>query len=195
MSKAANTRKYILEHAFDLVYHHGYQATSIDKIIETTSVTKGAFFYHFKNKQQMGLALIREVIFPRIKEGLIFPLSSFEDPIEGIYTTISNFMLGTSEKQLMNGCPTNNLVQEMAPLDEEFREALIEIMSLWEKTIASLLVKAEEQGRLWSGHDFDAIARYIVASYEGARATGKLYRSHDYYRQYLSQLRSYLESL
>ena len=96
MKKADATRKYILERAFNLTYQNGYQATSIDRIIETTEVTKGAFYYHFKNKEEMGIALIKAVIFPKIKTGLILPLSEFDDPIEGIQQTISEYIMNTS---------------------------------------------------------------------------------------------------
>ncbi len=48
MKKAEVTRLNILQKAFELIYVNGYQTTSIDQIIATTQVTKGAFFYHFK---------------------------------------------------------------------------------------------------------------------------------------------------
>lgn len=63
MKKAEATRMAILEKAFDLIYKQGYQATSIDDIIATTRLTKGAFFYHFKNKDEMGIAVINEVMY------------------------------------------------------------------------------------------------------------------------------------
>ena len=68
MNKAQHTRQMILEKAFLMIYQNGYQSTSIDKIIETTDLTKGAFYYHFKNKETMGLAVIEEIIFPKFPE-------------------------------------------------------------------------------------------------------------------------------
>jgi TetR/AcrR family transcriptional repressor of nem operon len=62
MKKAATTRLTILQKAFELIYVKGYQTTSIDDIIATTQVTKGAFYYHFKNKDEMGLAIINEIL-------------------------------------------------------------------------------------------------------------------------------------
>ena len=60
MSKAAAIRHTILHQAFELIYQNGFHATSINTIIATTQVTKGALFYHFKTKEDMGLALINE---------------------------------------------------------------------------------------------------------------------------------------
>lgn len=194
MSKAAQTRHYILEKAFDLIYEHGYQATSIDKIIETTSVTKGAFYYHFKNKDVMGLAVINEVIRPRFEAQLIKPLADYEDALAGIFSTIKNFMLNLSEDQLNFGCPTNNMIHEMAPLDPVFREALNDLLEDWKKALTQALTRAAAEGQI-KEQDFDAVATFIIAGYEGTRGIGKLKRTFAYYQTYLSQLKAYLSTL
>jgi TetR/AcrR family transcriptional repressor of nem operon len=85
MSKAANTRTMILTKAFELIYKQGYQATSIDNILATTQVTKGAFFYHFKNKDEMGLAMINEIIYPGMYATLVKPLLDSKDPVNEIH--------------------------------------------------------------------------------------------------------------
>jgi AcrR family transcriptional regulator len=71
MKKSAATRLMILEKAFELIYAKGYQTTSIDDIIATTKVTKGAFYYHFKTKDEMGLAIINELVKPQLTSGFI----------------------------------------------------------------------------------------------------------------------------
>ena len=61
MKKAEAKRLNILRKAFELVYVNGYLTTSINDIIATTKVTKGAFYYHFKTKDEMGLAIVNEI--------------------------------------------------------------------------------------------------------------------------------------
>jgi TetR/AcrR family transcriptional regulator, transcriptional repressor for nem operon len=85
VSKAATTRLGILQKAFDLIYQRGFQATSIDDILATTQVTKGAFFYHFKNKEEMGLALINEVMYPGMKAAFSGLTDSSSHPVEAIH--------------------------------------------------------------------------------------------------------------
>ncbi len=194
MNKAEKTRLYILEKAFDFIYQNGYQATSVDKIIETTNVTKGAFYYHFKNKEEMGLAIIKELIQPRFNSSLVDPLSVFPDPINGIYQTIENFMLKVSEQQLKNGCPTNNLIQEMAPINEKFKQALKDILETWRKELSRLLSVAAAEGKI-ENQNFDQVADFIVTSYEGARGIGKLHNSYEFYHIYLGQLKRYLNTI
>ncbi|MDN3709585.1 TetR family transcriptional regulator [Myroides ceti] len=57
MKKAEATRLTILKKAYELIYINGYQTTSIDDILATTKVTKGALYYHFKIKTKWGLLL------------------------------------------------------------------------------------------------------------------------------------------
>ncbi len=194
MKKAEITRHYILEKAFEMIYAHGYQATSIDKIIATTDVTKGAFFYHFKNKEEMGLAVIKEVIAPRFKRSLIDPLQADNDAKKVIYDTISGFMMDISDEQVRHGCPTNNLIQEMAPLNEKFKIALKGILESWKREIQKVLESSYEARKI-GRHDFEEVATFIVCSYEGTRGIGKIHQSRTFYIVFLNQLKTYLNAL
>lgn len=194
MKKAEITRQYILEKAFEMIYVNGYQATSIDKIIETTNVTKGAFFYHFKNKEEMGLAMIKEVISPRFEKALIDPIRDTDNAPGKIHEAISAFMMGISDIQIRNGCPTNNLIQEMAPLNEKFKLALKGILEKWKAVIEDALKRAADIGKI-KNHAFDEVATFIVCSYEGTRGIGKIHQSKDFYQAYLNQLKTYLDAL
>lgn len=52
------TRTKILDTAEALILDQGYSATSIDKLIDSVGVTKGTFFYHFKNKAALAQTLV-----------------------------------------------------------------------------------------------------------------------------------------
>lgn len=53
------TREKILDATQALVFDHGFSATSIDKVIDGAGITKGAFFYHFKTKADLGRAVVQ----------------------------------------------------------------------------------------------------------------------------------------
>ena len=52
------TRERILETAEKLILGRGYVGTSIDDILKATGLTKGGFFYHFKNKAELSMAVV-----------------------------------------------------------------------------------------------------------------------------------------
>ena len=58
-TKGSKTRERILTEAERLVYARGYSGTPVDDIIAATGLTKGAFFYHFKTKQDLALSLLK----------------------------------------------------------------------------------------------------------------------------------------
>ncbi len=195
MTKAERTRKVILEKAFDLIYQNGYQATSVDHILEKTHVTKGAFYYHFKNKEHMGVSMVEEVIYPSLYEQLIAPLEGSEDPIQDIYMVIMNFFRTADYQTITYGCPTNNMIQEMAPLSEQFNDALKKILDKWQGTIQEVLESGKARGLVNRNVDSESVSEFVVVSYEGLRSLGKVYQSKTYYKNFLKQLRIYLDTL
>ena len=186
---------HILEQSFGLIYKNGYQATSIDKIIETTQVTKGAFYYHFKDKEKMGLAMIKEVVAPRLDKLLIHPLKNAADPLETIYQTIKKNLVEDTDFDIRYGCPINNLIQEMSPIKENFKLTLQAVIETWKNALIDELESGKKMGKVNPAIDSNAVASFIIVSYEGLRGTGKVYQNFKLYESYLSQLKFYLGSL
>jgi AcrR family transcriptional regulator len=48
-----NTRERILEVAETAVLEKGFAATSIEELIAAVGITKGGFFYHFRDKGEL----------------------------------------------------------------------------------------------------------------------------------------------
>ncbi|CAM1348980.1 TetR/AcrR family transcriptional regulator [Tenacibaculum ascidiaceicola] len=195
MKKSANTRATILQQAFELIYKKGYQSTSIDEIIATTKVTKGAFYYHFKNKKQMGIAVIKEIIQLKTIDLPISSLSSTDSLCDSLYTMIEELLLHNSFLTIEHGCPLANLTQEMSPLDNDFKQVLNEVKSLWTDAISSSIIKEQQNNTLNSSINAEEVADFIIASYWGARALGKLSNKTNTYTHHLKQLKLYLTGL
>lgn len=195
MGKAAATRLTILQKAFELIYINGYQSTSIDDIIATTQVTKGAFFYHFKNKEEMGLAVINEMMEQTMGKMLLEPLLSSENPLKAIYEMMEYLLIQDPYLQIKYGCPTNNLIQEMAPLNEKFSEALSKIMNQMLLAMENAIGKAKNLGLVKAEVNSKGVAIFVASGYGGIRNLGKLYGTSNYYQAYLKALKSYLDSL
>jgi AcrR family transcriptional regulator len=195
MSKAANTRLTILRKAFELIYSKGYQTTSIDDIIATTQVTKGAFYYHFKTKDEMGVAIIEEILKPTMMESFINPIESSENPLEDIYNMISYLLLEDPFLQVKYGCPVGNLTQEMTPWNNQFSNALSELVNQWKITIEKAIVSAQKSGLVRKDVNSKQVAYFIMSGYWGIRNFGKLQDDNSCYVVYLKEFRNYLKSL
>jgi len=195
MAKAAITRFTILQQAFDLIYRQGYQSTSIDEIIATTNVTKGAFFYHFKNKDEMGLAIINEVMFPSMNQSFFQSLQHSADPVKDIYAMMKHLLLEDPYLKIQYGCPAGNLTQEMSPLNNEFSKALSKLVEQWQDALKKSIIAGKKAGIIRSNVDARQVAYFVMSGYWGVRTIGKLYHNKDAYRIYLKELKNYLKGL
>ena len=195
MSKAASTRLNILHKAFELIYTKGYQTTSIDEIIATTQVTKGAFYYHFKTKDEMGVAIIEEILKPTMQEHFIKPTEASQNPIEDFYNMISYLLLEDPFLQVKYGCPVGNLTQEMTPWNTRFSDALAELVDLWKASIINSIEKGKESGLIRKDVTGEQVAFFILSGYWGIRNFGKLQNDNSSYLVYLKELKIYLNGL
>ncbi|AZA54913.1 TetR/AcrR family transcriptional regulator [Chryseobacterium sp. G0201] len=195
MKKSEATRLNILRKAFELIYEKGYQTTSVDEIIATTQVTKGAFYYHFKTKDEMGLAIINELMKTTFKNTFIEPFQLTVDPLDSIYELMENILMKNEFLKVEYGCPTSNLTQEMAPWNVEFTKALNKLSSEWEQTMIQAIEKGKENGKVKQDVDAKGIAVFVISGYWGVRNLGKLVNSKSVYLVYLKQLKSYFDSL
>jgi TetR/AcrR family transcriptional regulator, transcriptional repressor for nem operon len=194
MGKAAATRLDILQKAFELIYANGYQATSVDDILATTKVTKGAFYYHFKNKDEMGLAVIHEVMFPAMGEAFT-QLSDSTDPLKDIYGLMKHFLLETPALQVQYGCPAGNLAHELPHISDAFNTAMAELVNHWREGLQACISNGKKAGLLRSNINPQQVAYFIMAGYWGIRNYAKLYNTTDSYVMYLKELKQYLNGL
>uniref|UniRef100_F4CEA5 Transcriptional regulator, TetR family n=1 Tax=Sphingobacterium sp. (strain 21) TaxID=743722 RepID=F4CEA5_SPHS2 len=195
MKKAEATRFSILRKAFELIYTKGYQTTSIDDILATTKVTKGAFYYHFKNKDEMGLAIINEILKPNFAKNFIDPLKNDQDPIERIYSMMYHLLMENEFLKVEYGCPAANLTQEMAPWNERFAKALDELVNQWNKSLIATIEKGKKDGRIRQNVDAKQVTFFVMSGYWGIRNFGKLENNRSVYVPYLKELKNYLNSL
>lgn len=192
MKKATKTRLYILQKAFELIYAKGYRTTSIDDILLTTGLTKGAFYYHFKNKDEMGLAIISEVLKPALQESFTSLRSSDENPLDEMYHTVYHLLLESSFLKREYGCPASNIAQEMCPWNQHFTTAVHELTEQWFRHFIERLETGKENGQVKGEVDSAAVVRFVFSGYWGIRNMGKLESDGNVYASYLEELKNYL---
>ncbi|HEY0299148.1 MAG TPA: TetR/AcrR family transcriptional regulator [Arachidicoccus sp.] len=195
MKKAVATRLTILQKAFELIYTKGYQTTSIDDIISTTQVTKGAFYYHFKTKDEMGIAIINEILKPTLTIGFIEPLHSEENPLIAIYNLMDNLLMKNEFLKVEYGCPASNFIQEMTPWNVDFNNALNELTQQWTKKMTASIEKGKKNGFIRQDVNAKQVTIFVMSGYWGIRNLGKLGNSKKAYIPYLKQLKVYLNTL
>ncbi|MGW7068706.1 TetR/AcrR family transcriptional regulator [Streptomyces sp. NPDC054855] len=94
--RSSTTMQQLLVSARKLFAHNGYAATSLDAICDAAEVTKGAFYHHFKNKEQLFRA-----VYEREQQDLCSAIarrySHCSDPWEGLFQGMREFLVGSME--------------------------------------------------------------------------------------------------
>jgi len=161
------TRKVILKKAFQEVFRHGFQGASVDDIVAKTHLTKGALYHQFPTKLDLGYALVEEMIGPMMIDRWVKPLAAFDNPVDGILHQMKVLIGGRPWSETKWGCPLNNLVQEMAPLDPGFRKRLQAALTLWINSLAQCLQRGKDTGYLKATVNAQQAATFIVMAHEG----------------------------
>jgi TetR/AcrR family transcriptional repressor of nem operon len=195
MKKAEATRLNILQKAFELIYAKGYQTTSIDHVIATTQVTKGAFYYHFKTKDEMGLAIINEILKPTMANSFFEPLQKTQDPLAAIYDLMDNLLMKNEFLKVEYGCPAANFTQEMTPWNADFGKVLDELTTQWTKAMTAAIEEGQKKGLIRKEANAGQITLFVISGYWGIRSFGKLENDKKVYLSYLKELKSYLNTL
>jgi len=189
------SRKEILEVAFWQVFEHGFQGVSVDDIVKKTSMTKGAFYHHFPTKLDLGYALVDEIIGPLTATRWTAPLEDYDNPLDGILKQMKNNIGKAEPKELKLGCPLNNLVQEMAPLDEGFRLRLEKALNLWIDETDKHLQRAKKNGFLKKGINTRHVAQFVVMAHEGFYGMLKGLRDPKAFDTLYDSLKIYFDSI
>jgi len=173
LDKSTETRGKILMAAFDEIYHRGFQAASLSNILKKTDTTKGALYHHFKNKMELGYAVVDEVIYTTLKANWIEPLTATDQPIETIQLILLESGQRMTEEDVRLGCPLNNLAQEMSPIDEGFRSRITAVYTEWQDAIEGACERGKLAGNIRQEADAKQLGVLFVATLEGCLGLAK----------------------
>jgi AcrR family transcriptional regulator len=155
--RAVRTRRQILEAAGAVFAERGFDGATINDIISRTGVTRGAFYFHFTNKEELATAVLsaqvdRKAITSQplklqelVDVGLVFAHRLSFDP-----------MLQGSIRLSME--PSRRGIDRSAPF------------YAWIEHNRLLLDMAREQGEVYAHVDTRETAELLVGSFSGLQA-------------------------
>jgi AcrR family transcriptional regulator len=190
------TRRRILEAAFAEFYANGFQGGSLNHIVEQAGTTKGAVFHHFDSKNELGYAVLDDLIGPLLMQRWLDPVGDSTDPISAIQRSFRRYVeADIASGNWLLGCPLNNLAQEMSPLDQGFQKRINRLYDSWREFYATALARGMRERSVKLTIVPEDVAAVIVAAQMGIWGTGKSSRNAAIMRQAAEGICSYLESL
>lgn len=172
-----DTRLAIIWCGTELLTERGFQITGIDEILSIVGVPKGSFYYYFKSKREFGVAVVDNYVqFYAQKMALLFD-NPQRTPLQRLQDFVDDGKLGMAKYDFKRGCLIGNMGQELAALNEEFRERLEQVMQTWEARLTALFQLALERGEIAQSHDPESLSQFFWIGWEGAILRSKLTRS------------------
>jgi len=193
--KSELTKQLITDKAFSLFYKNGFKTTSIDKIMKETTLSKGAFYHHFKNKKEIGLAVISLKIQQRVIEGMIMPLKEPGDPFNILQEVFTTRLKGFSLYEKKHGCPMNNFINELGDHESPYQTALKNIIELWKDSLIQLIERGKAENTILKSTPSEAVSIYLISAFEGIRGLRKLYENDQVLTNFLEGLSLYLTQI
>ena len=192
---ADRSRHDLLETAGHEIHQYGYHAASISRILENTTLTRGALYHHFPSKQALGYAVIDELFAAYMQVLWLDPLADCEDPVNAIKQAIENTYQEHGSELINFGCPLNNLSQEMSAVDEGFRERINHQYDIWQSALSDALDRGVRNKQVRQGVNTTEAAIFIIAAIEGCIGLAKNHRSEQTLHACTRGLIDYLDGL
>ena len=193
--KSEYTKQLIIDAAFSLFYEFGFKTTSIDKIMKKTTMSKGAFYHHYKNKKELGLEVISLKVQKRVVDGMIKPLNEEGDAFQLLERVFTDRLKKFPFYDKQHGCPMNNLINEIGDDESAYQNALKSIVEKWKAALELLIERGKAEKSIKSTISSSAVAVYLISAFEGIRGIRKLYDTDSILDDYISGMSLYLTQI
>ncbi len=179
----------------EIFHAKGYYNTSLDDILNELSLSKGAFYHHFKSKEDYFINIVQNLIVQKVYALLIEPLNTNENPLPVIIESLESALDPGKKNEMAYGFMLNDFLTEFNKRNEEISGQLKEILNVWEVNLVSVLKKGKLDGHIARHVDCEGVATYVIASYLGMRSLLMDSSNKQLKYQYIQQLKQYFNSI
>ncbi|ADW68806.1 TetR/AcrR family transcriptional regulator [Granulicella tundricola] len=168
MATISTTREHLLEVGLRQLRTTGYTATGVKEVLDLAHVPKGSFYHYFSSKE----AFVSE-LFDRYAKGegeraqRVLGDTSIA-PLERLRTYFEELISIYGEPGEGAGCLVGAMSLEIADHIPKLQAQLQSMYAGWQHGIADVLRQAIKRGDLAKSTKPDALAEFILNSYEGA---------------------------
>jgi TetR/AcrR family transcriptional repressor of nem operon len=190
-----DTRTRLLDTAVHVIRAQGYSATTVDDICREAGLTKGAFFHHFKTKQDLAVAAADH--FSAMAEQLFgtAPYNALADPLDRVLGYI-DFRAAIIDGPLPEfTCLLGTMVQEAYDTHPAIRHACDTHIGVNAARVAKDIDAAKARYAPDAAWRADSLALYTQAVLQGAFVLAKARGDPEVARDCVAHLRRYIEQL
>jgi TetR/AcrR family transcriptional repressor of nem operon len=162
----------VLNAAMGQFWREGYEASSIQKLLDVMGINRGSLYSSFGDKENLFKIVLQryeDIVDHHIKNTLL----SIDDPLDAVYSFLTERYLSFSKKQIANGCLMVNTISELSHTEPKLARMVIKKQTEVESAIAARLRQAQEEGLIESAADCKSLARFLLTVQSGLTIRSK----------------------
>jgi TetR/AcrR family transcriptional repressor of nem operon len=193
------TRDSLLDATQALILDRGFAGMTLDDVVRQVGITKGAFFYHFKSKNDLGKALMKrysELDARSYEESCARAEKLSRDPLQQLL-----IFIGLFEEMFENltepypGCLLASYVYELQQFDSATKKMVAEAFTRWRTLLKEKLDAAVKQHPPKIRVDTASLADSFTVVLEGAFIIAKAVNEPRVVADQLHHFKNYIELL
>ena len=187
------TRNRIVESALYLFWLRGYASTSLAEILERAQANPGSFYFLFKTKEDLLLAVL-DLYIQSLNSVVIEPvLAQTDDPIERVFGVLNFYRQNLIKTDCTYGCPIGRLALEIPEEQSRIQRRIADNFDGWTAAIEKCLEDARP--RLPLDIDLKTLSRFVLTTMEGGVMQARARKSIEPFEASVQHLRSYFDLL
>ena len=175
MSKAEETRNYIIEQAAPIFNKYGYNGTSMSQLTKAINMTKGAIYGNFKDKDEIALAAF-DYNFTEISKRIQEVIRSKQKACDKLIAFANFYLDGFAGFSITGGCPILNAAVDSDNVHPPLQRKVSQAIENWTNTVVKIIYNGIERGQIKPNAKPEQFASIFVSLIEGgimlSRATG-----------------------
>lgn len=184
----------ILEKGENILRRQGYHNTGINQILKECNIPKGSFYNFFTSKEEFGQEVLKYYSnnnYELVKGLLENSDSSPLQRLKNLYVGLTEFNKSESYKC---GCLANNLVVEMAGLNENFRKSLNAEYDKVLGLIIDCISEGQKQQEIRTDYLAQELAEYVHGHFVGILSRLKTTQTDEPFQLFYRMTFDYLTS-
>ncbi len=158
----------LLERAMQAFWARGYEATSINNLVDATGVNRGSLYAAFSGKRQIFVRAL-EFYDKKFREDFLGDLLATHSPKEAILAAFHSVVIAADDGNDRNGCLLINTALEMSPHDSEIEKLVSEKLKMVENFFHESLRAAKEDGSVDAKLDLEKTGHLLYSLFLGVR--------------------------
>jgi len=171
-SKAFNEEE-VLDKAVAVFWTKGYEATSMQDLVEAMGIQRGSLYATFGSKQQLFLQSLERYGKVVVKQFLDI-LESKASAIESIELFFAQLVEHLLTAGPLRSCLVTNSAIERGLRDEATKQQVLHLLNALEMGFYKTLERAQKNGELSTELDLNKLANFLTSNMQGLLVMGKV---------------------